>query len=192
MRRLTDERTLARHHAIRLGHLVLTQCHDPAQHGASDGLIEDCLNTAESDDQSVLDDGATPLGHAGPVEEGRVLLNLAARQSGLPAHLRLLDGDALVLLLVGVVRVGIGDEDHVELATRVGVREGYDDGASELVGDTVLVSGVSSDGDDVPRLLADLGGQSGIGHESTPPSTQLHSSEMKSSTLCGALNLTAN
>ncbi len=91
-----------------------------------------------------------------------------------------------------MVRVGIGDEDHVELATRVGVREGYDDGASELVGDTVLVSGISSDGDDVPRLLADLGGQSGIGHEATLPSTQLHSSEMKCSALCRALNLTAN
>ncbi len=78
VRRLTDERALALHHAARLGYLVLTQRHDPAQHGASDGLIEDCLNTAESDDQSVLDDGATPLGHAGPVEVRSVLLNLAA------------------------------------------------------------------------------------------------------------------
>lgn len=125
------------------------------------------LDAAKGDNQSVFDDGAAPLGHTFPVEEGGVLLNLAARQSGLPAHFCLLDGDALVLLPVGVVRSGVRDEDHVELTAGVCVREAHYDGAGELVCDAVLVSGIGGDGNNIPRLLANGGGQSGISHEST-------------------------
>jgi hypothetical protein len=159
-RELADETGVHTHDTALAGHLVLAECHDPAQHGAGDGLVEDRLNATEGDDQTVLDDGATPLGHAGAVEMGSVLLNLATRQSGLPAHLRLGNGDALVLLLVGVVRRSVRDEDHVELAAGVGGREAHHDGAGELVGDTIFMSGVSRDRDDVPCLLTDGRGQS--------------------------------
>ncbi len=158
-RDLADEAGVRLHHAPLASHLVLAQRHDPPQHGAGDGLIEDLLDAAEGDDQAVLDDGATPLGHARVVEMRSILLNFPARQTSLPAHLRLLDGDALVLLLVGVVGRGVRAEDHLESA-RKGAREAHHDGAGELVRDAVLVCGIGSDGDDVPRLLADVRGQS--------------------------------
>lgn len=119
---LSDEAGVRFHHATLAGHLVLAERHDPAQHGAGDGLVEDRLDAAEGDDQTVLDDRAPPLGHAGLVEEGRVLLHLAARQSGVPAHLRLGDGDLLVLVAVGVVAVDVTAVQHVEVVIDDGAR----------------------------------------------------------------------
>jgi len=146
-----DVRAAACHHALLLGHLMLAQCHDPLQDLPRDGLIEYGLDTAEGDDESVLDSTAAPLGPARLVEVRRGLLDHATRQTGLPAHLGLGFGNPSELGGVGVTEVDQANEIQL---SRLGVE--YHNGTCQLVDDASLCGSSDTWQGQVPGCLADL------------------------------------
>lgn len=144
---------------------MLAERHNPAEHGPCDGLVEDRLDAAEGDDQVVLDDGATPLGHARLVEVGSVLLDAPAREPGEEGHLGLGLGDLVVLLRLLVVAVDLRGEEHL-----TGVWVEHHDGAGELVGGA-HEGGVGDRADrDVPGLEANCRGETLIHNGTFSPS----------------------
>ncbi len=97
-----DEGAVGVHDSIRLGHLILTESNDPLQHGPRYGFVEDGLDAAESDDETILGSRAAPFRHARQIEVGCILLDVSTRQASFSADDCLGERDAVVFLRLGV------------------------------------------------------------------------------------------
>ncbi len=155
-----DKRALRLHDTTFLGHLVLADRDDPSQHDLRDGLVEHRLNTAERDDQTVLDNRATPFGVARLVKMGSILLNLAARQAGVECDHRLGEGDLVVLLLA---KVSVVDTLLEQNLPGSGVED--NNGAGQLVGELKCIGCLHGTDRYCPGRVADIArNTSKVGH----------------------------